>query len=357
MSLPASIERILDLARWAPSGDNTQPWRFEVINDERVVIHGFDTRENCVYDLQGHASQLALGALLETLTIAATGEGMRTTVMRRNDTPITLPTFDVVFADRADSSPDPLLPYIRQRCTQRRAFHTRPLTLHEHTTLEEALPLGYRVQWLEGLSAKLRMAKLLFANAGIRLTIPEAYEVHKRVIQWHARYSDDRIPDQAVGLDPLTTRLMEWVMQSWPRVRFMNRYLAGTILPRLQLDIIPALACAAHFMIVADRAAQETDDYIAAGRALQRFWLTATSLGLQFQPEMTPLIFASYARQNLAFTKSAKQQAQARRLTADLERLFGIDVSRRAVFMGRIGAGPAPGARSRRMPLTELLRK
>ena len=357
MSLSAPLERILDLARWAPSGDNTQPWRFEVINDERVVIHGFDTRENCVYDLQGHASQLALGALLETLTIAATGEGMLATINRREDTPVTLPTFDAIFTRRTESVPDPLLPYVRQRCTQRRAFRTRPLTPHERATLEAALPTGYRVHWLEGLAAKLRMAKLLFANAGIRLTIPEAYEVHKRIIQWHARYSDDRIPDQAVGLDPLTTRLMEWVMQSWPRVRFMNRYLAGTILPRLQLDIIPALACAAHFMIVADRAAQKEDDYFAAGRALQRFWLTATSLEMQFQPEMTPLIFASYARQNLPFTNSATQQAQARRLTANLEHLFGTDISRRAVFMGRIGAGLPPSARSLRRPLAELLRK
>jgi nitroreductase len=357
MALSAHMERILDLARWTPSGDNTQPWRFEVINDERMVIHGFDTRENCVYDLQGHASQLALGALLETLSIAATGEGMQTTIKRRNDTPVTLPTFDVIFSRRVDLRADPLLSYIRQRCTQRRAFHTRPLAHHERATLEAALPTGYRVHWLEGLSAKLRMAKLLFANAGIRLTIPEAYEVHKRIIQWHARYSDDRIPDQAVGLDPLTTRLMEWAMQSWPRVRFMNRYLAGTILPRLQLDIIPALACAAHFMIVADHAAQEADDYFAAGRALQRFWLTATSLGLQFQPEMTPLIFASYARQNLPFTHSTKQQNQARLLTANLEQLFGQDISRRAVFMGRIGAGDPPGARSRRRPLAELLKK
>ena len=28
--------QILDLARWAPSGDNTQPWRFELIGDEDV---------------------------------------------------------------------------------------------------------------------------------------------------------------------------------------------------------------------------------------------------------------------------------------------------------------------------------
>ena len=54
-------EKILDLARWAPSGDNTQPWRFEISGDLQVVVHGFDTRDHCVYDLRGHASQLALG--------------------------------------------------------------------------------------------------------------------------------------------------------------------------------------------------------------------------------------------------------------------------------------------------------
>ena len=45
------IERILDLARWAPSGDNTQPWRFEPVDETRFLIHAHDTRDWCVYDL------------------------------------------------------------------------------------------------------------------------------------------------------------------------------------------------------------------------------------------------------------------------------------------------------------------
>ena len=27
------LVKILDLARWAPSGDNTQPWRFEIVDE------------------------------------------------------------------------------------------------------------------------------------------------------------------------------------------------------------------------------------------------------------------------------------------------------------------------------------
>ena len=108
-------------------------------------------------------------------------------------------------------------------------------------------------------------------------------------------------------------------------------------------------------MIVAEHSPQDVDDYVAGGRALQRLWLTATSLGLQLQPEMTPLIFASYTRQDLPFTREAKQRAQARQLTTALEGIFGTDDCLRAVFMGRIGAGPSPRARSTRLELDRLL--
>jgi hypothetical protein len=56
------------------------------------------------------------------------------------------------------------------------------------------------------------------------------------------------------------------------------------------------LACAAHFVIIADTPPADIDDYIAAGGAMQRFWLTATKLGLHAQPEMTPLIFSAYVQ-------------------------------------------------------------
>ena len=70
------IEKILDYARWAPSGDNVQTWQFELINETSFIIHGTDTREHCVYDLDGHSSHLAHGILLETVSIAASQFGL-----------------------------------------------------------------------------------------------------------------------------------------------------------------------------------------------------------------------------------------------------------------------------------------
>jgi hypothetical protein len=348
------MEQVLDLARWAPSGDNTQPWRFEIRGERHLVIHGFDTRDQVVYDLQGRASQLALGGLLETLEIAAQGRGWRCEIRRRVDLPEAQPTFDVKFSDTV-AEPHPLEAVIRTRVTNRRAFSRRPLGPRERSTLEASVGAGYRVLWLEGKVTLRRMAQLLFDNAGIRLTTPEAYEVHKSIIEWDRQFSEERIPDQAVGLDPVALKLMRWAMQSWGRVCFLNQYLGGTLLPRLQLDVWPALNCAAHFVIVAEQPLRTVDDYVAGGRAMQRFWLTATQLGLQFQPEMTPLIFASYIYHEVAFSQRLQSLAQARRLTAALERLIGEEACRQGVYLGRVGFGPAPTARSLRWPLSRLV--
>ncbi|NVM78959.1 nitroreductase [Duganella sp. SG902] len=352
--LDATLEQILDLARWAPSGDNTQPWRFEILDERRLVVHGHDTRDHCVYDLDGHPSQMSLGALLETMAIAASTFALDMRAMRHTDTPDTRPTFSVEFLPAPGLAPDPLADAILARSVQRRALSRRPLTAAEKSALDLALPPGYQVRWLEG-GQRRAAARLMFRNARLRLTMPEAHRVHQAVIEWNARYSEDRIPDQALGADPMTTRLMRWVLRDWRRVDFFNTWLAGTLAPSLQMDLIPGLACAAHFLLVADQPPQRLDDYVAAGRAMQRFWLTATALGLQLQPEMTPLIFARYLREGRVFSTTPGMREQALRVSRQGEALAGRQDWQAAVFMGRIGAGRAARSRSLRRPLRDLL--
>lgn len=350
-----TVEQILDLGRWAPSGDNTQPWRFEIVTDTHVVVHGFDTRDHCVYDLDGHPSQISLGALLETISIAASVHGLRVDVSRRPDLPDTTPTFDLHFSNDPRVPADPLVAQITTRSVQRRPMRLRPLTVAEKHSLEASVGGAYRVQWLERFGARAATARLMFDNAKLRLTMPEAYRVHRDVIEWNARFSEDRVPDQALGVDPLTARLMRHVMGSWKRVRFFNRFLAGTIAPRLQMDLIPGLCCAAHFVLLATQRPQTVDDYVAAGRALQRFWLTATSLGLVMQPELTPLIFSRYVRDGVPFSKEPGMEALARSLARKLEGLISATGTELAVFMGRIGDGPPAKSRSTRKRLEQLI--
>ena len=147
---------------------------------------------------------------------------------------------------------------------------------------------------------------------------------------------------------------MKWAMVSWKRMSTINT-LMGTWAPRLQMDLVPGLACAAHFVLKAKKQPASIDDYVEAGRAVQRFWLTLTARGLHMQPEMTPLIFSKYVRDARAFTGTARLHAPARRLQAQAHQLL-FTGAHFPVYMGRLGSGKAPAARSERLPLEQLLK-
>ena len=354
MLTASPVHQILDLARWAPSGDNTQPWRFEILDDRRFVIHGFDTRAHCVYDLDGRASQMSLGALIETLCIAASAFGLRADISQRMDAPDTHPTFDVTLQPDSSVTVSKLFAAIPLRSVQRRPFSTKRLSDEQKSALEQSLNPGYRLMWLEGAAAKWRTALLMFANAKLRLTTEEAYRVHRDIIHWGRRYSPDRVPDQALGVDALTLKLMHWIMRDWSRVQFFNQFLAGTWAPRIQMDFLPSLMCGAHFVLLRTTPPTSIDHHVDGGRMVQRLWLTATRLGLVHQPELTPLIFSRYARTGLAFSTAAASLALADQLVKQTHRVVGQDLPL-AVWIGRLGTAKEPAfSRSTRRPMASL---
>src|SRR6185436_6296628 len=72
----SEIENILDLARWTPSGDNIQPWRFTILDKDSVRITV--TQDNDIYDHNdGQAVLLSTGMLLETMRLATSRFGRR----------------------------------------------------------------------------------------------------------------------------------------------------------------------------------------------------------------------------------------------------------------------------------------
>ncbi|WP_428828153.1 nitroreductase family protein [Azonexus sp. IMCC34842] len=346
--------KILDLARWAPSGDNTQPWRFEIVSDNHIAIHGHDTRDGVIYDFDGYASQMAHGALLETLRLAASRFGMSAEWAIRTGQPDNAPIYDITLRS-SGTGEDVLVQFIESRCVQRRPMRMTPLCSEQKAALCEAVGDAYSLIFFESLKDRLGVAKLLWRNAYLRLTCPEAYEVHRHIIEWGVRFSADRIPDQAVGVDPLTAKLMRWVMQSWGRVNFFNHFLFGTIAPRIQLDFLPALACAAHVLIKPKHPLNRLEDRVTAGMAMQRLWLTASRLGLHLQPEMTPVIFRWYVQDGREISGKASINEGAMSLAERFEYLASANRQSGFSFFCRVGTSERPSARSVRKELPNLM--
>ena len=348
------VIRILNLARWTPSGDNTQPWRFEIIDDYRIVVHIQYAQEMVVYDLYGQNTLLAIGALLQTMELAATSEGFQMHAQRRQHAQGKLHAIDISFSLDQAIQVDSLVFEIPRRAVQRRPLSMRPLTHSQKQSLQQAAGKHYTIHWMESLLQRLQMTKLILQTTRIRLRIPEAYPVHKSIIEWNAQYSLDRIPDAALGPGRINLKIMRSVLSSWGRVQFLNHYIGAAWSTSLQLDGWTALSCGAHMIILRNQKPQTEDDFIDSGKASERVWLAATKLNLWQQPEMALPTFARYASENVSFTTLIDQRQEAATVRLKLGEIVDTDTDR-VVWVGRLGFGPAPTARALRLPLEKLI--
>lgn len=356
----SELERILDAARWAPSGDNTQPWRFEVTGEDSLIVHVHDQAKDDLYDYRdGEPTLLSAGMLLESLRIAATVQGRRAqwTYEGRDGNhhriEVRLPRVEGVAAD-------PLYASLFLRSVDRRRYRLGRLTAAQKERLVEALGDALAVEWHEGLRERWQFARLSARATHIRLSIPEAFRIHQRVIDWEHAYSEAGIPAGAVGLDAATRRLMRWAMKDWTRLDRLNRWLGGTTTAALQMDYVPGLASGAYFSVRVRNSrpsdpADRAGTLLRAGMGLQRFWLVATRLDLAMQPSLATLIFAFYGREAAPFAASESARLKARRLGEAVNRY--LDRSDDLVFVGRIGRGRRlqPAYRSVRRPLRDLM--
>ncbi|MEP1930340.1 MAG: hypothetical protein ABJJ37_03585 [Roseibium sp.] len=351
--------KILDLARWAPSGDNEQPWCFEDVSDLnfKVVIGPHDPGNPYEY-ADGRPVWFAGGTLLESIDLAAKRLGYKTTIEHDGQKTCLANRqlrFQVHLAADPNLPTDKLAQFLKSRTVDRSAYSTRRLTSREKAHLQMSLPEGYRLTFRETLADRWKMALLNFRSTVLRLHLSSTYPVHKRVLKFGEPAPVSGLAVETVPMDPMSRHFMKWALGTQKRFRLINKNLGGARLAAVQTDFVPGIRCGAHFLMTSRKAfSQDPLDAIAAGRAIMRFWLTAESLGLSVQPGFAPLCFGHNATSNPTEFK-ADELTQANFLRNDLSKI--CDDLDKLTFIGRIGEPKRQDTkfRSFRRPLSELI--
>src|SRR5215469_3558917 len=144
-ALPKAIEAILDIARWAPSGDNRQPWSFRVKSDRDVEVLIRRTDSNVYEYRHGEPTLISAGALLENIEIAAPAFGLKAT-WRYAGSADGIDHIAVNFRDNDTAFLPDLLDEITRRSVDRRPFRMNSLSENQEDLLSKALNHGLEIE-------------------------------------------------------------------------------------------------------------------------------------------------------------------------------------------------------------------
>ncbi len=353
------ITQILEIARWAPSGDNIQPWRFEITSDSSLVIHIPESDILDIYDYAGIPSKVSLGCLIENIRLAA---GIHSLSIQWSYQSIQdKEQLKVALHPLALPEKEPLFEFIALRSVDRNHYHNIRLTCAQKSKLEHSVGSEFSIHWFETDADRWQLSRLNATTTHNRFGLPEAIKVHRHILDWENNYSTNRIPVNSIGVSALTKFIMKWVMRTPKRAEFILGKIPGsTLIPQLEMDLLPGMQCGAHFMLMAKKPNLDNDPaiQIRSGIALQRFWLTASQLGLAMQPSIATLCFAYYGRNDVKFSVQPSALARARKFSLRFSEFCQTKniIPDQVLFMGRIGLpiNEVLKSRSTRMSVKEL---
>jgi hypothetical protein len=319
---PANALRVaVESAVLAPSGHNSQPWRFE-LSGSQLQLRRDRTRSLPIVDPHDRALYISLGAALDHLTVALRADGHHpvVTVMPRPDDPDLAAQVTLSGRHQVTDADTALRDAIKNRHTDRRPFDTRPLptpVISAMTSAVQAAGAGLIV-----VSDEQRAAVAdLIGRGGLAQFADRRFRGELASwVRWNHTRAHDGMPGRVHGMGDLASLAGAWVIRTLD-------------LGKSQAAKDRSLFDRSALVVVLATSGDHPADWLRAGRALSALLLTATTHGLS----------ASFLNQPI----------EVDALRPELQATLGM--SGRAQLLVRLGYS-TPTEGTPRRPVEEVLR-
>lgn len=273
------MRELVRLATLAPSGHNTQPWKFSVTASTIRIFPDYG-RQLPVVDPQHRELFISLGCTLENLVLAAGGAGFASDVTYfPPDEPECL---RVNLVSGAGTAVPALRAAIPDRQCTRSVYDGQPVPAADRRQLEEsASGVGIETRWFGNRAEFEPLIEYVIEGDRRQYTdgkFLRELEDWLRFNDAEAMKARDGLSNQCTG-NPSVPR--------WLGTLFLQ--LSG---PRAQVPTDERNLRSSSGMILLASAQDDKRSWVDAGRAVERFALTATSLGIKMafmnQPPEVP---------------------------------------------------------------------
>jgi hypothetical protein len=335
--------RIVACGALAPSGDNLQPWIVDRAGDTiRVSVD--QSRDRSLYNFRSRASLIAIGAMAENMVIAGREFGVRADVAISSP-PGQLPSVTLSFSEPCEKG-DPLYKAIALRCTNRKPYDRRPLEAGVLASLSGAVAADGRsdLRFIQDPVQMKTVARAAALNDRLLFEWRELHDTFFESVRWteaEAEATKDGLFVKTLELGPMAAGFK--MMRSWRMTSLANYLGSSRTAPFHSYQTFLRSGGFGFLRMAGDSEA----DLVEGGRRLQRIWLTATSLGLGFQPMAGMLYLLSYLRAEQS-RATGSQAALLLRAEGLFRRVLTFDDGFQPIMLFRIGRAAGPTATSLR---------
>lgn len=340
----SKIKEILSIAVWAPSGDNSQPWRFEIKNG-KLYIFNIPDRDNPILNFRQSGSYIAHGGLIENIHITSSHFGYEAEVNLFPDSS-QKDLVAIVSFQESDIKNSPLYEYIKQRVTNRKPYKkNRTLAQEQKNILIDVVSDigGGRIIFVDDTEKKKIIGNAASTMERVALETRTLHKLFFGGILWNKK-------DNEKGVMGLYIKTLELPPPIRVAFRFLKYWSVTNLVNKIGFSKLASKGNAgtyakssALYTVVIDE--DSPKGFIKAGRISQRVWLNATKLGLSVQP-VTGILFIArkvfagdtdvFSNSHIPIIKNAYEQIKS---------AFGIQDGTMAM-MFRIGYSDAPTSRT-----------
>ena len=341
------LTKIIEAGVAAPSGDNSQPWRFTA-HDNSLEIFNIPNRDNPYYNFRQRGSFVAHGAVIENITISSRSLGYAPEIKL-------FPTGDLINGPVArinfhetKAEKDPLYEFITERATNRKPYDSkRSLSEKQRTDFLNATGNDTNIEFIftESQKDKSIIGQAVSVNEIVALETEGLHKVFFEDMVWSQKEEEQKKSGLFIKtLElPLPIQLLFRGLRHWPFNNFLNKIGFAKIAAMGNAKIY-ASGSALGIITVTN---QDAESFVNAGRLMQRIWLKATSMGLSVQPIAGMLFLAQRIKEGDAGQLAENHKLLISSAYTKIENIFGIKNKTIAMLL-RIGHASKPSARSSR---------
>ncbi len=340
------IKKIIEFGTYAPSGDNSQPWRFEVLNENQINIYNLPEADNPLLNVGQRGSFIAHGALIENILIASSQLGYKCDLEIFPEG--TGEFIAKIILTEGEKKNESFFPFIKERLSNRKPYKKESLTLSEKEILTNVGKTLFdcRINLIDDKNSMRTIAEAMSVTEKVALETPELHKLFFDSIIWDEKKNE--IGKKGLYIKtleiPPPIKIIFKIIKNWSIMKFFNKIGFSKLASKGNENLY--FSASAHGAIIVDN---KDKNFILAGRALQNVWLNATGLGLSMQL-VTGLPFLNQKIESLeSHPLSEENSSLIKDAYKKISLLFGLKEGEIVAVLFRIGKSDLPSARSKRM--------